>query len=711
MPAAYAAETFKTFDGIDYVEVPSSTKLQLPTFTAEVKFKIDKIPSERGYLVSKSTGNGWIDHNYALYLTRNGLVGGAFKASDGQYYQIYSWKLASLATWYVAKLQYDGSQLILKIDDKVARKLTVGKNPDTSAGSLYIGADSRQDRFFVGDIDYVSIIDGRNNAQVYFNDFAGSSPPANSAAVAVDDWAWTYKNTAKTKNVVWNDDDPDGDALTVTSVSDPPKGSVTNNGDGTITYKPDFNFVGTDSFQYTISDGKGSTDTAKVTIQVKEQSTTTNNPPNAVDDSTATTKDKAVTTNVLSNDSDPDGNVLTITSVTNPPKGTATKNSGGTITYTPDAGFVGTDTYQYTISDGALTDTATVTVTVSNTTPPPTGTDCSDIPVKNFKGVVFLDATLAKREKATPGTVMTAYVTESMKYIKSNGFNAIRVPYYWEAYVNNPTTFMAEIDLVAKTAKANNLCVFFSNFHYYTSSYWTIPVEGTARGTGFPSFVVKTFPTKEDYLHTAGPFWNAFLSNTIVIDGRNVWDVQADFIKSVINKVDHYESIIGYEIINEPHLFNSQMYEKLGNYHTYMAKQMRSITDKKIFFVRETTWGFVREPASEYKIVPKGVSGLVYAPHLYAIPTPGSSAMKQMDNFKTWSQQWGTEVLIGEMHAGTQLDAETFLSVLKSYGFGWTTHSWRKGSVDGLGGNYYESSTVPPTATLKILRAVMATIY
>ncbi|MGI0013257.1 MAG: Ig-like domain-containing protein, partial [Nitrososphaera sp.] len=553
-PAAHAEETFKTFDGDDSIQVPSSAELQLPKFTVEVRFKLDKTPSERGYFVSKDAGTGMLDHNYALFVTKDRGIGGGFMSADGQYYDVYSWGQLWMGTWHVATLQYDGSKLILEIDGKLARTLTVGKSPETSGtGPLMIGKNSNgANGFFVGDMDYVRIIDGRNNNQVYFNDFGTS--PVNSPPDALNDWGWTYKNTAKTLGVLSNDSDPDGDALAITSVAEPFGGSVTENGDGTITYTPDLDFVGTDTYRYTISDGRGGTDAAYITIQVRD--IMTNNPPNAVNDSTGTTKNTQVTTNVLSNDSDPDGDALAITSVTDPAKGTATKNSG-TITYTPDTGFVGTDTYQYTISDGALTDTATVTVSVSDTAPtnnppnavndstgttkntqvttnvlsndsdpdgdalmissvtnpphgsavknsggtitytpdtgfvgtdsyqytisdgkgaydiatvtvsvsdtaPPPGTDCSAIPVSNFKGAVFEDPILSKREKATPGVVQTEYVTKTLGYMKMHGLNTVRVAYFWESYVNNPSVFMQELDLIAKTAQENNMCVVFA---------------------------------------------------------------------------------------------------------------------------------------------------------------------------------------------------------------------------------------------------------
>ena len=100
-------------------------------------------------------------------------------------------------------------------------------------------------------------------------------------------------------------------------------------------------------------------------------SPTTNRAPVAGDDTATTTAGSAVSIAVLGNDSDPDGDTLTISAVSDPPKGTATINAAKTaITYTPDSGFSGTDSFSYTASDGhGGTDTATVSVTVSSTAP------------------------------------------------------------------------------------------------------------------------------------------------------------------------------------------------------------------------------------------------------------------------------------------------------------------------------------------------------
>ncbi|MGI0025499.1 MAG: cellulase family glycosylhydrolase, partial [Nitrososphaera sp.] len=314
---------------------------------------------------------------------------------------------------------------------------------------------------------------------------------------------------------------------------------------------------------------------------------------------------------------------------------------------------------------------------------------CPERPVKDFTGVSFIDELLGRREGGGT-TTTTGYVTESMQYIKSNGFNAIRVPFYWESYVYNSPEFMDRIEFIAQTAQEKGICVFFDNHHYYTTSYWGLDIEGKPPGRGFPSFVVQDFPPiNNDYILTAGPFWDAFLSNNIVINGNNVWDVQADFFKTIINRVNHYDNVAGYEILNEPHFFDPTHYDKVGDYNTYMAGEIREVTSKKIFFDRENTWGFSRDPDLEPKVVPRGVTGIVYSPHLYAIPYPGSQAEQQIQNFKTWSQLWNSEVLIGETVADTQADADQLLTVLKGNGFGWTVWSWKPTVSTGLGRTYY----------------------
>jgi outer membrane protein OmpA-like peptidoglycan-associated protein len=186
----------------------------------------------------------------------------------------------------------------------------------------------------------------------------------NRAPVAQNDALTVARDAAATLvDVLANDSDPDGDRLTVASTSTPANGTVTNSGTGVL-YQPRAGFSGTDSFTYTVRDPGGLTATATVNITVTAAAT--NRPPVAVDDSATTRGTTPVSVAVLSNDSDPDGDALRVVSVTTPANGAATFTANGQVSYTARAGFVGTDTFTYTIEDarGARA-TATVSIVVS----------------------------------------------------------------------------------------------------------------------------------------------------------------------------------------------------------------------------------------------------------------------------------------------------------------------------------------------------------
>ncbi|MCE9665879.1 Ig-like domain-containing protein [Halomonas sp. M5N1S17] len=195
--------------------------------------------------------------------------------------------------------------------------------------------------------------------------------PINNPPVANDDTVSTLEGKAVQIAVLDNDSDPDGDPLTVGAVTQPSNGSVSINADGTITYTPDEGFFGSDSFTYQASDGDLLSAPATVLVTVN-QAEPTNSPPVANDDTASTTQGQAVQIAVLANDSDPDGDPLTVGTVTQPSNGSVSINTDGTITYTPDAGFFGSDSFTYRASDGdLLSDPATVLITVNQAEEPP----------------------------------------------------------------------------------------------------------------------------------------------------------------------------------------------------------------------------------------------------------------------------------------------------------------------------------------------------
>lgn len=188
----------------------------------------------------------------------------------------------------------------------------------------------------------------------------------NTPPVAVDDThAATGGGAAAPVSVLVNDSDADGDPLVVTAVDTTGTvGSVSIATDSkSVSYTPPAVVAAgtTTTFTYTISDGNGGSDVATVTVTLSANGEV-NTPPVAVDDTATTGYGSPVAINVLLNDSDPDGDALSVSGLTGPLHGSLSA-IGGVVTYTPDAGFSGTDTFTYQLSDGkGGTDTATVTV-------------------------------------------------------------------------------------------------------------------------------------------------------------------------------------------------------------------------------------------------------------------------------------------------------------------------------------------------------------
>jgi large repetitive protein len=244
--------------------------------------------------------------------------------------------------------QYDGSTRLLSVRTPVT----------PGAHVLYLSIFDAGD----GILDSAAFVD---RLQASAAGAGGCSAGANEPPAAVNDSLMTGEDTPSAPlNVLANDSDPDAHPLTVTTLNpSADHGTVSCTAAGVCTYTPDANYFGPDSFTYTISDGHGGTDTATVSITV----TPVNDAPNAVDDSLTTAQGTAGNVNVLANDSDLEGDSLTVTTLSpSADHGTVSCTAAGVCTYTPNAGYSGPDSFEYSISDGyGGTDTATVSVTVT----------------------------------------------------------------------------------------------------------------------------------------------------------------------------------------------------------------------------------------------------------------------------------------------------------------------------------------------------------
>jgi hypothetical protein len=164
-----------------------------------------------------------------------------------------------------------------------------------------------------------------------------------NALAAIDDYATTPTNNSISFNVLSNDNLINN--IRISDHSEPLNGFIDVNSNGTITYQPFLNFIGKDTFTYTVSDDKNAKSTANVFITV----TPTNHSPKAFDKQITTFQ--SIPATITLNGSDPDYNQLYFISG-NPQHGNISSNNSGQVIYRPFSGYTGNDSFSYVVNDG-----------------------------------------------------------------------------------------------------------------------------------------------------------------------------------------------------------------------------------------------------------------------------------------------------------------------------------------------------------------------
>ncbi|MEP9350510.1 Ig-like domain-containing protein [Xanthobacter sp. KR7-225] len=199
------------------------------------------------------------------------------------------------------------------------------------------------------------------------------TPLPNAAPVSSNDAYATNQGAALTitaPGLLANDTDADGDALTAELVSGPAHGTLVLNSDGSFTYTPEAGFSGADSFAYKANDGTALSPSTPVALTVTPLP---NAAPVSSNDAYATNQGAALTITapgLLANDTDADGDALTAELVSGPAHGSLVLNSDGSFTYTPEAGYSGSDGFIYKANDG-VADSGSATATIIVAPPAP----------------------------------------------------------------------------------------------------------------------------------------------------------------------------------------------------------------------------------------------------------------------------------------------------------------------------------------------------
>jgi hypothetical protein len=209
-------------------------------------------------------------------------------------------------------------------------------------------------------IEVISLADGYFEAGAFFPKF-----PDNRAPLARPDSATVLEDSSVEVLVLANDTEPDGDPMTVVATGAATHGTVVQLAGGVLRYTPRTDYHGADSFTYRVADDEYGKTWGTVSVVITPQP----DAPVARPDVLSAVAGGTFTLRPLVNDSDADGDAISLQSVAAPTHGTASAGPDGLVTYTAPAAFSGTDTFTYVVVDAAgLTATGTVAVNVVGTT-------------------------------------------------------------------------------------------------------------------------------------------------------------------------------------------------------------------------------------------------------------------------------------------------------------------------------------------------------
>ncbi|EPJ2793416.1 tandem-95 repeat protein, partial [Vibrio parahaemolyticus] len=269
----------------------------------------------------------------------------------------------------------------------------------------------------------------------------------------VADNATVVEDTPTIIKVLGNDTFESTDKVVSLDAENGPKnGTVIVNNDGTVTYTPDENYVGKDTFTYVVTSG-GVSESTTVEVNV----TPVNDAPVAKGDIATTQEDTAVTIDVLLNDTDVDGDKLSIQSASVPETQGTVEIVDGKLVFTPAKNFHGDAEITYTVTDGQLTDEAKVTVTVNPVNDAPTiKVNAVESITEDAVSTDTVVATLTVRDTDTPEDQLTVSLENN-----SNGYfvlvgNEVKLTQAGVDAVNNDELNLKDLTISASVSDVVN---------------------------------------------------------------------------------------------------------------------------------------------------------------------------------------------------------------------------------------------------------------
>ncbi|MDW0189969.1 MAG: hypothetical protein QOA70_09995 [Nitrososphaeraceae archaeon] len=244
------------------------------------------------------------------------------------------------------------------------------------------------------------------------------------------------------------------------------------------------------------------------------------------------------------------------------------------------------------------------------------------------------------------------YIDDSLKMISKAGLDHARFLFYWEAFERDPKAFMKEIESVAKAGDKYGVKIIYDNHQWHTSSW----LED--KGTGFP------WSLFEDSKYSKGGggntpdkgaqvFWKDWWNRSVKDnDGKDGWTLMAEYLKKIVLAVDNHSSTLGYEILSEPHVDNTDQWSKIGKFNSFITEELRDITSKTIVYSMnvpvDLNSNINISPENLAKMAPSSKQNIAFKISVYGVPDRDDYQKERFDLFLDTRDLTGVPLYIGE---------------------------------------------------------------
>ena len=244
------------------------------------------------------------------------------------------------------------------------------------------------------------------------------------------------------------------------------------------------------------------------------------------------------------------------------------------------------------------------------------------------------------------------YIDDSLKMISKAGLDHARFLFYWEAFERDPKAFMKEIESVAKAGDKYGVKIIYDNHQWHTSS-WLEDI-----GTGFP------WSLFEDSKYSKGGggntpdkgaqvFWKDWWDRSVKDnDGKDGWTLMAEYLKKIVLAVDNHSSTLGYEILSEPHVDNTDQWSKIGKFNSFITEELRDITSKTIVYSMnvpvDLNSNINISPQNLAKMAPSSKQNIAFKISVYGVPDRDEYQKERFDLFLDTRDLTGVPLYIGE---------------------------------------------------------------